>query len=250
MRATSGLWGRERIRAADVVGKGRRQTEHCCRVAHAVVVAIHHAEPGFANARRVRQHGLEHRLQLAGRARDTLQNLGGRGLLLQRFGEILRALAQLLEQPCVLDRDHRLGGEIPHQLDLLFGEGTHLLAVDGDCADQIIVLEHRHDEQRPIACKLGTGDRHRIALDVASLCPDIGYVDDVLRHGGVPKAGARTGTDYWIAPPHIQPCLRRVVLGDETERVAFAQEEVAELGFANARRVRQHGLEHRLQLAG
>src|SRR5438876_238818 len=32
---------------------------------------------------------------------------------------LIGALAQFLEQPRVLDRDHRLAGEIPDQLDLL-----------------------------------------------------------------------------------------------------------------------------------
>ena len=44
------------------------------------------AELGLAKSRRIRQHGLEHRLQLAGRAGDDLQHLGGCGLLLQRLG--------------------------------------------------------------------------------------------------------------------------------------------------------------------
>ena len=34
------------------------------------------------------------------------------------------------------------------QLDLLVGERTHLLAVDDDRADQLVVLEHRHDQKR------------------------------------------------------------------------------------------------------
>jgi ABC-type transport system substrate-binding protein len=34
--------------------------------------------------------------------------LGGRGLLLQRFGEFVRAFLHLVEQPHVLDRNHRL----------------------------------------------------------------------------------------------------------------------------------------------
>ncbi len=34
-----------------------------------------------------------------------------------------------------------------HQLDLLVGERPDLLAIDGDGADQLILLEHRHDEQ-------------------------------------------------------------------------------------------------------
>ena len=57
-----------------------------------------------------------------------------------------RRFAQLVEQPRVLDGDDGLGGEIRDQLDLLVGERPHLLAVDGDRADQLVVLEHRHGE--------------------------------------------------------------------------------------------------------
>ena len=49
----------------------------------------------------------------------TLQHLGGRGLLLQRFGQIVGALAQLVDQPRVLDRDDGLGGEGLEQRELL-----------------------------------------------------------------------------------------------------------------------------------
>ena len=77
---------------------------------------------------RVLQHSLEHRLKLAGRTRDDLQHLGGGGLLLQRLGEIIGALAQLVEQPGVLDRDHGLRGEGGDELDLLLGEGLNLLS--------------------------------------------------------------------------------------------------------------------------
>ena len=78
----------------------------------------------------------------------TLSTSAGRGLLLQRFGEIVGALAQLVEQPRVLDGDDGLRGEVLHQLDLLVGERPHLLAIDDDGADQLVVLEHRHGEQR------------------------------------------------------------------------------------------------------
>ena len=39
-------------------------------------------------------------------------------------------------------------GEILDQFDLLVGERTDLLAVNADRADQFVVLEHRHGEQR------------------------------------------------------------------------------------------------------
>ena len=46
-------------------------------------------KPGVAQLRRVRQYGLEHGLQIAGRARDDAQHFGRRRLLLPRFGEFL-----------------------------------------------------------------------------------------------------------------------------------------------------------------
>ena len=59
---------------------------------------------------------VEHCLQSNGRAADDLEHLGGGGLLLQRY------LAQLVEQPRVLDGDDGLSGEVRDQRDLLVGE--------------------------------------------------------------------------------------------------------------------------------
>ena len=55
------------------------------------------AELGLAQSRRVLQHRAEDRRELARRATDDLQHLRGRGLLLQRFREIVCALAELIE---------------------------------------------------------------------------------------------------------------------------------------------------------
>ena len=53
--------------------------------------------------------------EVARRGVDDLQHLGGRGLVLQR-------LARLAEQARILHRDHRLGGEVLQQRDLLLRE--------------------------------------------------------------------------------------------------------------------------------
>ena len=53
----------------------------------------------------------------------TLSTSRGRGLLLQRLRQIVGALAQLVEQPRILDGDDGLRGEVRHKLDLLVGEG-------------------------------------------------------------------------------------------------------------------------------
>ena len=56
------------------------------------------AELGLADARRVLQHGLEHGLQLAGRAADDTQDLRRRRLLLQRLAQLVGANLDLLFQ--------------------------------------------------------------------------------------------------------------------------------------------------------
>src|SRR5262249_164285 len=60
--------------------------------------AEQHAEAGFAEAHGVRQHGLEHWLQLAGRTRNYLQHLRRSCLLLQRLAQLALARFELLFQ--------------------------------------------------------------------------------------------------------------------------------------------------------
>ena len=120
---------------------------------HAVLPAIDIAKSGIAHAHGFLQHGFEHRLQFAGRAADNLQHLRRGGLLPQRLGEVGGALGevgsalpQFVEKPRILDGDDGLGGEVLHQLDLLVGEGPYFLAGKSECADEFIILQHRHDD--------------------------------------------------------------------------------------------------------
>jgi hypothetical protein len=62
-------------------------------------------------------------------------NFRGRGLLLQRLGELAGARLHLLEQPHVLDRDHRLVGEDRNEIDLLLGEWINRSPAQEQCAD-------------------------------------------------------------------------------------------------------------------
>ena len=72
--------------------------------------------------RRRTQQRVEHGLQIESRAADDLEHIGGCGLLRERFGQVVGAPLHLIEQPYVLDRNHRLIGEGRDQLDLLGGE--------------------------------------------------------------------------------------------------------------------------------
>src|SRR5262245_37269310 len=101
------------------------------------------AQPASAS-----NNSVEDRLDVRGRARDHAQNVARRRLLLQRLGEIVGALAQLVEQPRVLDSDDGLVGEAGNQGDLLIGERANFRTVDDEGSDQLALLAHWHSDKR------------------------------------------------------------------------------------------------------
>ena len=58
--------------------------------------------------------------------------------------------------------------KVLHQLDLLVGERPNLLTIDDDDADQLVLLEHRHDEKSARA-RESTSDERRFALECRPL---------------------------------------------------------------------------------
>jgi hypothetical protein len=94
--------------------------------------------------------GLHDRLEIGRRARDHPQDLPGRGLLLQRLGQLTIPGIELGEQPHVLDGDHRLGGKRPHQFDVPRRELSRG-ARDREHPNRTALVQHRNREQRPKA---------------------------------------------------------------------------------------------------
>ena len=139
-------------------------------------------------------------------------------------------------------------GEVLDQFDLLVGEGTHLLAIDDDDADQRILLEHRDRKCGAIVGKLGAGDDDGVALDIGRCRPDVVDVRHLLRERRAAQGGAGMRANRRVAPPLLSKCGRCVMQRDTSELVPLAEEQAGKLGLAQARGVRQHGLEHRLQL--
>ena len=122
-----------------------------------------------ADSTSVSQHGI----QVEGRAADHLEHVGGRGLLLQRF-------AQLVEQARILDRDDGLGGEVREQLDLLVGEWPHLAPMHAYRANQFTILEHWHDQDGAHSALLDCCDNEGITLQVALVFRKVRHMDDLL----------------------------------------------------------------------
>ena len=82
---------------------------------------VQDAELGLADAGRVHQHCLEYRLKFAGRAADD-RSTSAVAVCCPSARQFARARLHLVEQPHVLDRDHRLVGKGGDEFDLLFGE--------------------------------------------------------------------------------------------------------------------------------
>src|SRR5262245_27907087 len=99
--------------------------------------------------------GVQHHLQVKRRTADDLEDIGGGGLLLKRF-------TQLIEQPCVLDGDDGLSCEVLEQIDLLLGEGLHFLSVDENSTHQLILLEHRNGDNSAGTSKFEERSTRRI----------------------------------------------------------------------------------------
>ena len=174
------------------------------------------AKLGLANARRdspacVSNTGSE----IAGRAADDLEHVGGGGLLLQR-------LAQLVEQAGVLDGDDGLRGEVLDQLDLFIGERANLLAVDPDYPYHFVVLDHRDADQGACAGKLDGGGAHPIRVSERGF--DVGNLDRSLRFENLPHGQSWVGTDHRFAAQMIPICGGCAVRSGNAEAVgALAQ---------------------------
>src|SRR5262249_21507370 len=101
------------------------------------IEGINCPESAVAEQDEIAHDRVEYRLHVRRRTRNNAQYLRGRCLLLQRLAQVGGALAQLVEEPRVLDGDDGLRGEILHQRDLSVGERADLLAVNSKYADQL-----------------------------------------------------------------------------------------------------------------
>ena len=117
------------------------------KLALGVVENVDRTRLGAGELRRLGDDGREHGFEIEGRV-HRLRYLTERAQLADRAAELVGALAQLVEQPRILDGDDGLSGETGDELDLLVGERTDFRAIDRDCTDRLVLLEQRHAQIR------------------------------------------------------------------------------------------------------
>ena len=134
-----------------IVKRSGVASARAARVAEHVAVAnADRTAEGSAEFDRGRYQRVEHRLQIERRAADDLQYVGGRGLQLKRFFEIVGLGLDRVEQAYVLDRDDRLVGEGSHQFDRAIAEQTRFWLSEHEHAFDLTIAEQRNAEQRRI----------------------------------------------------------------------------------------------------
>src|SRR5262249_18523579 len=123
----------------------------------------------------------------------------------------------------VLDSDDRLTSEIAHQFDLLVSEQPHLLAIDGNGADQLTFLQHRNSYEGASAGELEKGRAGGLSV-VRRLGPSIRDWDGLLRGRRPSEPGAGMRAKRRVAPPLLGESSGRVVQRDRSKRAVLAQE--------------------------
>src|SRR6516164_6216982 len=157
----------------DVFLRLNRKAVRCDQVIHVTKSPEHTRLVGAAEARHRLNERIKDHIEVDGGAADYLEYVCCCGLLLQR-------LPQLIEQPRILDGDHGLLREVAEQFDLLVGERTDLLAIDGDGTDYLIFPQHRHLDDRAGAAEVGQLNRSSGPFEIRGCGAYVRYLNRLL----------------------------------------------------------------------
>src|SRR5262249_4456688 len=192
----------------DIFDELGRVTVSLCEEEHPVLLPSYRRVVGAAKAASRFNERLQHRLEIESRAADHLEHIGGGGLLVQRPAQLARARLHLVEQPHVLDRDHRLIGERGHQLDLLVGKWAHRASHQHDHANRLAFTQQRNTEHRTVVADL----RWLYKL-VFRIGENVGYLNDSAFKRGSAGDSSSTQLD-WIVPHILHKSLSENIRRD------------------------------------
>ena len=120
---------------------------------------------------------VKHRLQIEGRAADNLEDIGRRSLLAQGLLKLARARLLGFEQARVLDGYNSLTCKILKKLNLLVGERSYLLAIDGEDTNKAVLFYQRYNESGTRSAALYGANNKRIASEITGALPKVRRVN-------------------------------------------------------------------------
>jgi hypothetical protein len=163
-----------RCEVANVVAKARpRGQQSVGQIEHLLEIAVPRREPLL---------GVKHRHTVAHVVKGDAQ-LG-------------LPLADLAEQPRILDRDDRLVGKGAHQLYLPLGERLDPLVVKRDNADRLALVQQRHPKCGPSPGRHSPGKRVvRVSADVRNM-----HDPAFERHSSLTVIAQKITGAHWSGP--------------------------------------------------
>src|SRR5262249_18507640 len=144
-----------------------------------------------------------------------------------------------VEQPCVLDSDYRLSGEVLEKLDFPVVESTYLLPVDNYCPNYFAVPEHWHANDRSDAADLRKSSRVLVGWVRSHIVP---YVDLLVELFG-PNHTKRTRSDQRFALAKLGIGRWRIVLCHYPKCVPLIKIQRSEVRLTKVGRVGQNRIE-------
>ena len=165
------------------------------------VVFVNRSAVGAAQLNRVGDDSRQHSFEVQSRAYH-LTDFAERLELAHRPCQLLGSLVQFLEQPHVLNGDHRLVGEGFQQLDLLRGKGTHLsrrtLSGVRWLPSPVTAKREQSENTRFVDPELASGISFSTAADIS------GHVSVPARRTQCGRWGSVPSTDRVRVEPHLQ----------------------------------------------
>src|SRR5262249_12138694 len=132
--------------------------------------------------------------------------------------------------------------------DLFIREGPRLLTVDGNRAHQLALLEHRHAEIRASPRDLDGGDARRLPFEVGRLRDDVSNVHGLFGLKQATQSISRVRA-WWVAPKVLAERGHSILQSLDAENRAVVPVQNAEISLAKTCRLREHSLEHGLEVA-
>ena len=166
-----------------VLGESGRETVGYRAIERVALALRNGALVCFTQLGRRLQQRVEHHAQIERRTTNDFEHVGGGGLLLQGF-------AQVVEQARVLDGYDRLIGKSRYQCNLLFGKRLHCRAQQPDHADCQSVVEERNAEHGAMST-----EPCGFALLVVGISQTIFDMDRAAREGSPPDETAPINTN-------------------------------------------------------
>ena len=174
----------------------------------------------------------------------TCRHLGGRRLLLQRLAKLARARLHLVEQPHVLDRDHRLVGEGGDQLDLLISERLNVEPRRHQDADELPVAQQRHAQHSAVLFHAACLQQGQFGIGVGVRDMD-GFASK--HHTADDRRPIRCD---WMTPHMCDVLRRKAVAGDVMVEPVPGKPDGHPVGATKMPGQLDQRIEYRLQIEG